>query len=71
MGGTGLRGNLHKASPEKVGKKIDQIFDNYSSFLNAAQKIKMAFAEQENCQKGVRFVEKFLRDPDRYAETAV
>ncbi|MBN9381674.1 MAG: glycosyltransferase family 1 protein [Chitinophagaceae bacterium] len=57
----GLKGNIYRADARSMGDMIDRVIDD-PSYSNAVRRMQQRCAEQENVEKGVRFINKILTD---------
>lgn len=55
----GLTGNLKRVNAKVLGDLIDRV-SNQSSFRHPIKKMQKVFREQENCQNGIDYIERFL-----------
>jgi hypothetical protein len=55
----GLRGDIKKVTPGIVGEYIDKIC-NDNTFHQSVKQMQKVFHQQENCKKGVDFIERFI-----------
>ncbi len=60
----GLRGRINRDSPKTISRKIEQINNDYPSYLNRIQEMKTKFEQKNNSTKAVEIIESMLQNHD-------